>query len=357
MSAEGLRRDILNQPESLAQVFEYNHGPGSVYLAAAASELRNARRIIVTGMGASLFSGIPLQYYLASRGFPSMLVETAELLHHQRAICAGAVVVLISRSGETVEVSKLLDAIDSIAASTIAVTNIDASEVGKGARHVLLVSSTPDELVAINSYTGALMTLLELGWIAASEPEPQRETGVAALLSSFPGMVRFFFSASEEWRPFLEGAKPLYFLGRGPSVGSCSEAALLMAEVAKSSAIAMPAGGFRHGPVEVVDDDFRAVVFAPSGAGRALNLDLARDLKLFGGQVRVIGPCKAGDGAGELSFWPTPEMPEMVAPALEIIPAQIAALRLAEWRGIPAGEFRFVSTVTRDEGRFAPSYR
>ena len=132
---------------------------------------------------------------------------------------------------------------------------------------------------------------------------------------------------------------------------------LPLAKVAKSSAVAMPAGGFRHGPVEVVDRDFRAVVFAPSGAGRALNLDLARDLKLFGGQVRVIGPCKDGDGAGELLFWPTPEMPEMVAPALEIIPAQIAALRLAEWRGIPAGEFRFVSTVTRDEGRFAPSYR
>ena len=52
----------------------------------------------------------------------------------------------------------------------------------------------------------------------------------------------------------------------------------------------MAAASFRHGPIELVDDCFRGIVFAPMGKTRALNLALASELERFGGKVLLVGP-------------------------------------------------------------------
>jgi glucosamine--fructose-6-phosphate aminotransferase (isomerizing) len=43
----------------------------------------------------------------------------------------------------------------------------------------------------------------------------------------------------------------------------------------------------------------------------------------------------------------------MLAPLLEIVPVQVAAMRLAELRGVVVGSFRYTTQVTRDEGSIA----
>jgi glucosamine--fructose-6-phosphate aminotransferase (isomerizing) len=126
------------------------------------------------------------------------------------------------------------------------------------------------------------------------------------------------------------------------------EGALLFNEVAKTSSTAMGAGDFRHGPVEIVNHDFRGLIFAPDSPTSELNRALARDLRSFGGSVRVIGPA-CGEAA---EFWPTAPVPDCLAPLVEIVPVQFAALRLAQWRGIIPGRFRYVPQVTTSELAF-----
>ncbi len=45
----------------------------------------------------------------------------------------------------------------------------------------------------------------------------------------------------------------------------------------------------------------------------------------------------------------------MLAPLFEIVPLQVAAYRLALWRGITPGDFRFVTEVTASESGFLSS--
>jgi len=106
-------------------------------------------------------------------------------------------------------------------------------------------------------------------------------------------------------------------------------------------AIPMAAAQFRHGAVEVVSQETCAFVFASQPETRELDVRLGADLRHLGAQVHVIqepGSERAFSGA-----WAT---------VLEIVPIQIAAARLAESRGIPPGEFRFVPQVTTDEVGF-----
>src|ERR1700761_5785037 len=123
MKDSRLMQDILGQEKSLARVIERQKGAGRAAIEEAARALRGAEKIVITGIGASLHSAYPLHYALAGRGMNCSIVEIAELLHYQEKICSGAVVVIFSRSGESIEVVKLLEKVKPIAARVIAVTN------------------------------------------------------------------------------------------------------------------------------------------------------------------------------------------------------------------------------------------
>jgi glutamine---fructose-6-phosphate transaminase (isomerizing) len=61
----------------------------------------------------------------------------------------------------------------------------------------------------------------------------------------------------------------------------------------------------------------------------------------------LIGP-DGSDGAG-LQWIHTPPCSELLAPLVEIVPVQVAAMRLAQLREIVPGSFRYASQVTVDE--------
>ena len=146
---------------------------------------------------------------------------------------------------------------------------------------------------------------------------------------------------------------PIYLLGRGPSYASALEGALLFSETAKEPAVGIASGSFRHGPVEIVDANFRAIIFAPHGKTRDLNLGLAEDLMKFGAKVRVVGPVGTlGHAGSALPFIDVPEVSEKLAPLLDIIPVQLAALRLAHRKNLVIGKFRYAPQVTRNEMSF-----
>lgn len=350
MSRTPFHENILGQPQSLARVLEYQTGEGRASLLDAAREMRKARRIVLTGMGGSLFASLPLYYFLSSRGFACDLVETGELLHYLSETARGAAVVMVSRSGETVETLKLLDVLDPDV-PTIGVTNEPGTTLARQARHTVLAGSLRDELVAIQTYTGTVLALLLLGAAVAGEPEEDWKADAGAAIETLEGILPRFEDASLGWRDFLAPAGAIYLLARGPSIASANAGALWLNEVAKTPSIAMTAAEFRHGPVEVADADFRGLIFAPEGATRGLNLDLARDLASFGAQVRVIGPGLAGETACP-TVWDTGRVPEMLAPLVEAVPLQFAVLRLAEWKGVVPGRFRYVSHVTLAESGF-----
>jgi len=353
MNSSRLLQDIKMQPESLARVLDYQLGEGRRAILKSAELIRHARRVVITGMGASLYASIPFEYFLSSLGIHAVAIESAELLHYRECDCSGAVVLMVSRSGDSVEVVRLLPKLKG-AATTIGVTNESGSALAHAADSLVLVGSLPDEMIAIQSHTGTLLTLALLGAAVANALDSMRIT-LTPLLASLPAFIEANVSRLADWDEFLEAGSPVHLLGRGPSCGSAFAGAQLFNETAKAPAVGMPAGSFRHGPVELVDERFRGLIFAPAGRTRDLNAALARDLVRFHGQVRVIGP--PGSDLGDLLLYETPPVPDGLAPLVEIVPVQLAALRLAQLRGLTAGKFRYVAQVTRDEATFTPPAR
>jgi glucosamine--fructose-6-phosphate aminotransferase (isomerizing) len=329
MAQERIESDILGQPASLASVAAHQFGAGLAALQEAARAIAAAPSVILSGMGSSAYACVPLACQIGAQ-----IIESGELLHFPRPVHT---VVLVSRSGETVEVVRAIPELKARKARIIGITNEPSSTLAAQADITLLTNSFDDEMVAIQSYTGTLLTILILGAILSGEPLEPCRARVDALINTIRTQIPVYIEQSLAWRDFFVSAQTIYLLGRGPSFASALEGSLMFNEAAKTPAVAMTGGNFRHGPVEVVDPAFRAIVFASQPATRTLDLGLAADIARFGGGVKLIH---------------APDVHPPLATVLEIVPVQIASWRLTQWKEIPRGVFRFATRVTTREERF-----
>jgi glutamine---fructose-6-phosphate transaminase (isomerizing) len=335
MKSSVMLDNIRNQPFSLGCVADYHFGEGAEELHAAAAAIRSAGSVVFTGMGSSMSAAIPAAYYLDSQGFPAEVVETSEWLHFGAGWPRPGAAVLVSRSGETIEIVKLLPRFN---APSIGVTNVRESLLARETKYSIFINSEPDRMVAIQTYTGTMATLLLLAAAVLKEPDDKWRTALAAAKDALAKTIEEEQSRSEDWNEFLAGAEVVHLLGRGPSLASAREGALLFNEAARTPSAGLSAALFRHGPVEIVDQKFRAIVFASQAPTRDIDLALASDIEGMGGKVRV---CQ------------TRGVPSPFEPMIEIVFPQIASCCLAESKGIDPGDFRYATLVTTAETGFA----
>src|SRR5262245_61739896 len=198
----------------------------------SASLLRGRKRVVLTGMGASLSACIPLHYLLAKRGIDVATVETAELLYFLEAgLDPDTVVVLVSRSGESIEAVKLLDLLNRRRCPTVGVVNVAGSTLAERTTESILLNSPPDELVAVQTYTATLVTLALVGAACLDELNAAQSEWLSAI-TTFSPWIGECVTASQTWQQFAELTSPLYCLSRGPGLASVHEGILLMHETA-----------------------------------------------------------------------------------------------------------------------------
>lgn len=332
--------NIRNQPVSLRSVADHQFGEGADELRAAARAIRSAGSVVFTGMGSSMSAAIPAAYYLESRGFAAEVVEASEWLHFGAAWPRAGAVVPVSRSGETIEITKLLPRLKASGRPTIGVTNVRESQLAREADHAIYINSEPDRMVAIQTYTGTMAALLLLAAAVLEEPQDKWRAALNNAIHALPAAIEEAVFQSEDWNAFLADAPVVHLLGRGPSLASVREGALLFNEAARTPSAGVSAALFRHGPVEIVDQRFRAIVFASQAQTREIDLALARDLEAMGGKTRV---------------YQVRGVPSPFEPMVEIAPVQIAACRLAESKGVDPGDFRYATLVTLAETGFDKS--
>src|SRR5579884_1266631 len=141
--------------------------------------------------------------------------------------------------------------------------------------------------------------------------------------------------------------------GAGASLASAYEAGLLWEEGAKLPATAMGTGSFRHGPQEVMMKDVRIAIWIDGEQMREQDLAVANDLRDLGASVMLTGYDLPED-AGDLVFQMAPSFRHWQF-LTDIIPAQLAAERLAQVAGVDCDSFRFASYIVEDDFGLLPN--
>jgi DNA-binding MurR/RpiR family transcriptional regulator len=77
MKPPRLVQDIQAQAASLAAVLQHQCGKGRPAALDAASLLRPGKRVLIAGIGASVYASIPFENFLCSHGIDAVVVEAA----------------------------------------------------------------------------------------------------------------------------------------------------------------------------------------------------------------------------------------------------------------------------------------
>jgi glucosamine--fructose-6-phosphate aminotransferase (isomerizing) len=348
-------RDILRQPNELQRMLEHLSGVGRGALDDAAAAVRPARHVFLTGIGSSWHAGLNVSALFQLGGRPVYLVDAAELVQFA-AIPAGSVLIVISRSGRSVEIVQLLAKARESGATVIGITNAADGALAREAQIAIVVPVAMDHAISVNTYT---TLALAAGMLADSAGRTARngcptDSLADSLSSAFAAAGR----AIPVWQGQIENSGWLaprsttYFLARGSSLGSAYEARLMWEEGVKSPATAMGTGSFRHGPQEIVGKDVRFGMWIDGAKMREQDLAVARDLRQLGARVMLIGQ-QLPEDAGDLVFQ-LPEIPSEWQFLIDIIPAQLVAERLARLSGVDPDTFRLCSFVVEDEAGLLP---
>ena len=334
-------KDILAQPDALhAAIAGLSHA--DVNEPAAGLRSGRFKRVVLTGMGSSFHALYPLHLELWRHGISAHHIETSELLlGFEPLFDAGTLLIVVSQSGESAEIVRLLQGVGEFG-HTIAITNMESSRLSRGAATRLFLRAGVEATVSCKTY---LNTLAVLHWLGAmlmgNEADPARalreleevRQAVQAYLSPWRGHVNALTRR-------LAGVRSVFVVGRESSLATAGTAGLTLKESTRQHAEGMSSASFRHGPMEMVDDKVFVLVLEGGARVAGFHHRLVDDVRAAGGRVALAGP-----GVDESCFR-LPQVPAPVRPLVEILPVQMISLAIAALAGREAGRFERATKVT-----------
>ncbi len=347
-----LLEEIAQQPAALAGVRKY-------YASLGAIPLKTLRRLVThwppsvvfTGMGSSLFASYPARVFLTSLGIRAFVFETAELVHHHLKILGpDTLLVVVSQSGETVEVVRLLERLPP-KVGLVAVTNVEASPLARRANVLLPMMAGRQATVSTKTYTCSVAVLMYLAFaIARKSDRPLTQ----ALTRAAEAQEEILERPDELIQPTVEFFNhPTYvaLMSRGADMASAEQGALMLKEIARLGAEAISAAQFRHGPIEIVNPAHRYVIFArqtPRSRTGKLLLGLARDIHEHGGRV-VLFTDMPFENLNNVHVIRVKPMRLGLGTLVDTLYIQLLARELALRAGLEPGKFWIAEGVTRKE--------
>ncbi len=348
--------EILQQPGALANVRKYFASPGAIS-AKTLKKLGVGRRptVVFTGMGSSLHAAYPAQAYLTAMGYRALVWETAELVHHHLKILGpDTLLVVVSQSGETAEVVRLLEDLPA-RVKMIAITNMEKSMLAQRADLMLPMMAGVQATVSTKTYTCAVAVLMYLAFAIVGEPH---RTLSQALKTAVEAQESILERHSVLIPPVLQFfSRPPYvaLLSRGADLASAQQGALMLKEVARLAAEPISAAHFRHGPIEIVNPAHCYIIFMrhgqplPKGRETAgLLLRLAEDIRSHHGRVLLVSD-QPVENFTDLKLIQVDPIPLGLGTLVDIVVIQLLAHDYAVEAGYEPGKFWIAKGVTRSE--------
>jgi glucosamine--fructose-6-phosphate aminotransferase (isomerizing) len=295
--------------------------------ARAATRLRDCPRIFLAGTGTSFHGALAGQFILRSAGIEAWALRAFELANYPPALHQNDGLILLSHRGSKRFSRNAVDRFATHSNHWIAITGEGSPMEGDGVVRTVAQEKSP---VHTASHTSAMFRIAQVAAALGSPPWRKR-------LEDLPRMVQAAVDQGDgiaaattgmEFRPIT------HFVGGGPGRATAYEGALKLREASHLvSAEAHDVEGILHGPLISIQPSNGVVLVAQPGP----SLERMRELE---NALREIG-------VTIISFGPAPDLDEVLAPIVNVVPLQWLAYHVSRKLGVDADSFR------RNEPRYA----
>lgn len=247
-----------------------------------------------------------------------------------------AVVYAFSYSGKSTDIAASAEYLRARGALVVAVTEADSPDADllKTAQHVIRLGCGAEQAVPA---TKSVVAQLFIAAALAGNDITQAAQQTAQCMERIDAD-----GTPAQLATFLEGARTVTWLARGPSIGGALDAALKMQESAGIPAFGYSSAEYLHGPIAAARSDDRVVMFA--GAYEPIASQQAIGAALL---ARGVPSLCLGDEQAVESQLPLP-LPDALWARTAILAylAQLSCATLAERQGINPDEHPSLRKVT-----------
>ena len=338
-----MAKEIQEQPAVLGASLGFHlTADGKDFGFPAGVDFRDVDRVTMVACGTGHYATQVAKYWFEQlAGLPCDTDIASEFRYRQPVLSATGVGIFVSQSGETADTLAALRHVDGKLARTIGVVNVPTSSIARETDVALPILAGPEISVAsTKGFTAQLLVLLLLALKAAQDRGRLDAVGLEeklAELRMLPGLLSQALDREAEIEALarkIAEAQDVLFLGRGVMFPLAMEAALKLKEISYIHAEGYASGELKHGPIALIDKAMPVIVLAPRDALYDKTVSNMQEVMARQGQVVLISDRAGLDEAGKV--WATlsmPTVPDLIAPIVYAVPAQLLAYHTALARG------------------------
>ena len=316
-------KEILEQDRILDHILQLDPSP----IESLGRLIQASRRTLFVGAGTSYHSSLYAEYCASSLGVENVRgIVASEFDHFASHLTKSDLVVLLSQSGETADtisagrLARLRDA------KLAAIVNSPLSTVVHEADLILPIGCGMEIAVAATkSYTAQLTTIM----LALAHCAGESAKGTAIVREASNGLYNLTSDTSRKLVKLiaqdLGNSRDLYLLGKGLQNVTARESALKLKEVAGIRAEAFFLGEMKHGPLSLIDEASRVILFFGDSDYMAAKT-AASELSTRGARIYTVGPQPLPEGAFHIH---TDDI-GLGLPICQIAPVQLLSYELAK---------------------------
>ncbi|WP_300438768.1 glutamine--fructose-6-phosphate transaminase (isomerizing) [uncultured Mameliella sp.] len=338
-----MAKEIAEQPQVLSNALNAYLTEDGIALPDPGIDFAGIDRLTMVACGTAYYACLTAKYWFEQlAGLPVEVDIASEFRYREPPVLPGTAALFVSQSGETADTLAALRYCTGKADKIFSVVNVPNSSIARESDLALPIHAGVEIGVAsTKAFTCQLNVLLLLALKAAEARgrlTPEARDEILKALRALPGT----FNAALDRDEVIAGvarklaeARDILFLGRGLMYPLALEGALKLKEISYIHAEAYASGELKHGPIALIDKHVPVVVMAPKDALFEKTVSNMQEVMARGGKVCLVTDAEGAAAAGQ-DVWRVvqmPTVPDVLAPILYALPAQLLAYHTAIAKG------------------------
>lgn len=258
-------KEIYEQPKAVRDTISPRIKDGEIVieeLGMTDEEIRDIRKIHIVACGSAYHTGVTNKYVFEGLARIPVEVDLASEFRYRNPILEeGALVIIISQSGETADSLAALRLAKERGYTTLGIVNVVGSSIAREADKVMYTWAGPEISVATTkAYSCQLVAqyLLALKFAEVRGKITKKELAeYLHEIEMLPNQIESLLGNKERIQRFANryvAAKDVFFIGRGIDYAISMEGSLKLKEISYIHSEAYAAGELKHGTISLIED-------------------------------------------------------------------------------------------------------
>lgn len=258
-------KEIYEQPKAVRDTISPRIKDGQIVieeLGMTDEEIRAIKKIYIVACGSAYHTGVTNKYVFEGLARIPVEVDLASEFRYRNPILEdGALVVIISQSGETADSLAALRLAKERGITTLGIVNVVGSSIAREADKVMYTWAGPEISVATTkAYSCQLVAqyllALKFAYVRGQINDDQMKDYLHDM-EMLPNQIESLLGSKERIQKFANryvAAKDVFFIGRGIDYAISLEGSLKLKEISYIHSEAYAAGELKHGTISLIED-------------------------------------------------------------------------------------------------------